>query len=178
MKKSFILSLALLGLGCGVDAGSVPPPTVVDADVWNSSVQTLVAEDHGGGFAPQAPPGSTCVLNAKKFTLTVATRGVVWTRCVGSGTTTPYKEDRGSRALTDAEFKDLAASLEKLRVVKPNGYCIADASLLTIDTTNPLGSQQYIDDGYQCNVKDKPLLDRGAIAAVIDRFNKLAVPTS
>jgi hypothetical protein len=177
MKKSFILSLAVLGFGCGGDLDQ-PPGTTINTGVWNSAATNLVVEDEGGGFAPQAPPGSTCTINAQKFTLAVASRGLSWTRCDSSGgSMVPYKQVSGMRVITDAEFKDLGSVLGNLRVVKADGACIADASLLTVTVTNPLGSQKYIDDGFQCTIMDKPLLDRGAIQQVIDRLNKLAVPS-
>jgi hypothetical protein len=134
-----------------------------------------LAQDQGGGFAPQPPPGSTCTVGAKKFTLTVASRGLSWTRCVGNGTSA-YQPMSSSRGLTETELKDLGPVLENLRVVKPTGSCIADASMLTVSITTPLGAQDYVDDGFQCAVKDKPLLDRQALNQVLDRLNTLATP--
>ena len=175
MKKSFILSLVLFGFGCGGDADQVPP-TAVDSLVWSSSATSLVVENSGGGFAPQPPPGSNCIIGAQKFTLAVATRGLSWTRC--NSTVSPYKQESGSRVITDSELKDLGSVLGNLRVVKATGSCIADAPMLTVNVTNPRGSQDYVDDGYQCTVKDKPYLDRGAIDQVLSSMNKLATPTT
>lgn len=184
MNRNFTLSLVccgvLGGLGCGGDGGGggggdpQPPPTDSGQSVWSSSVTELEAADKGGGFVPQPPPGSTCMVNAKKFTLTVATRGVAWTRCVGDGKTA-YMETTGTRTLSETEFKSLLPLLESLKIIKPTGYCIADASLLTVKVTTPLGTQDYVDDGFQCQIKDKPLLDRGTINQVLDRFDDLTL---
>lgn len=183
MKRNFALALVccgvLGGMGCGGtgDGGPPQPPaTQVGQSVWNSSVTLLEAQDQGGGFVPQPPPGSTCKVNAKKFTLTAATRGVAWTRCVGDGKAA-YMETSGSRTLSETEFKNLLPLLENLRIVAPNGGCIADASMLTVKATTPLGAQDYVDDGFQCQVKDKPLLDRGTISQVLDRFDELTLPS-
>lgn len=183
MKRNVALALMCCGalgwLGCGGDGdggGPQPPATQVGQSVWNSSVTMLEAQDQGGGFVPQPPPGSTCMVNAKKFTLTVASRGVAWTRCVGDGKAA-YMETSGSRTLSETEFKNLLPLLENLRIVKPTGFCIADASMLTVKAATPLGTQDYVDDGFQCQVKDKPLLDRGTIYQVLTRFDQLTTPS-
>lgn len=169
-----VLVLGLvLGLGC--DGGAVQPPvTESGKSVWNSSVNLLVAQNLGGGFTPQPPPGSTCLVGAKKFTLTVATRKLDWVRCVGDGKTA-YVEMTGSRGLSETEFKNLGPLLENLRVVAPTGGCIADAAMLTVSVRTPLGAQDYVDDGFQCEVKDRPLLDRGAINQTLDRLDSFTV---
>ncbi len=169
-----VLVLGLvLGLGC--DGGAVQPPvTESGKSVWNSSVNLLVAQNLGGGFTPQPPPGSTCLVGAKKFTLTVATRKLDWVRCVGDGKTA-YMETTGGRSLSEAEFKNLVPLLENLRVVKANGSCIADAAMLTLSITTPLGSQDYVDDGFQCEVKDRPLIERGALNQTLDRLDTFTV---
>lgn len=179
MKKNLMLSLVLCGLGCGAlgDGGPPQPPTTESGkSVFSSSTTTLVAQDLGGGFVPQPPPGSTCTVNAKKFTLTVATRAVAWTRCVGDGKVA-YMETSGTQTLSETDFKNLVPLLENLRVVSPDGGCIADASMLSIRVTTPIGAQDYVDDGFQCQVKDKPLLDRGTIYQVIERLNTLTTPS-
>lgn len=185
MKKNLALSLMICGLGLGLgglgcgagDSGATtPPPTQPGKSVWSTSTTTLVAADQGGGFVPQPPPGSTCTVNAKKFTLTVATRSVAWTRCVGDGKVA-YMETSGTQTLSETDYKNLLPLLENLMVVKPDGGCIADASMLTLNVTTPLGAQDYVDDGFQCQVTDKPLLDRGTLFGVIDRLNKLTTPS-
>ena len=175
MKRNLMLTLGLCALGCGGagDSGTTQPPTTeAGKSVFSSATSTLVAQDLGGGFVPQPPPGSTCTVNAKKFTLTVATRTVAWTRCVGDGKSA-YMETSGNQTLSETDFKNLVPLLENLRVVSPNGACIADASMLSVNVTTPLGSQEYVDDGFQCQVKDKPLLDRGTIYQVLERLNTL-----
>ena len=113
-RPVFVLGL-VLGLGC--DGGAIQPP-VTDSgkSVWNSSVNLLVAQNLGGGFTPQPPPGSQCLVGAKKFTLTVATRNLDWVRCIGDGKAA-YTETTGSRSLSETEFKNLLPLLENLRVV-------------------------------------------------------------
>jgi len=174
MNKFLPISLVFLGLGCGV-AGDQPPATGAGQSIWNSSVSVLVAQDLGGGFVPQPPQGSSCLSGAKKFTLTVASRGLAWTRCVGSATT-PYQPVSDSRVLSDTELKDLGAVLGNLRVVARTGACAADASTMTATVTNPLGTQDYVDDLSQCAVQDKPLLDRQTLTQALDRFSTLGAP--
>ncbi len=101
---------------------STGPVTMVGASIFTSDVQVLVAEDYGGGFAPAPPPGSTCVMGAAKYTLTVGTKTVDWTRCLVKGTD-PYKPVSGSKVLTDAEYKNLSLYLENLTVAAPGSAC-------------------------------------------------------
>jgi hypothetical protein len=64
--------------------------------------------------------------------------------------------------------------LMNLKVVGPDGACIVDAPMLSVTATTPLGSQQYVDSGFQCTITDKPLLDRSAIDQALDALDKLA----
>ena len=171
-RPVFVLGL-VLGLGC--DGGAIQPP-VTDSgkSVWSSSVNLLVAQNLGGGFTPQPPPGSQCLVGAKKFTLTVATRNLDWVRCIGDGKTA-YTETTGSRSLSETEFKNLVPLLENLRVVPAGGGCITDASMLTLRITTPLGAQDYVDDGFQCEIKDRPFIDRGALNQTLDRLDTFTV---
>lgn len=179
MKRLSACSAVVLGLvlGLGCDGGLTQPP-VTDSgkSVWNSSVNLLVVQNLGGGFTPQPPPGSQCLVGAKKFTLTVASRKLDWVRCVGDGKSA-YMETTGSRSLSETEFKNLVPLLENLRVVSPDGGCIADASMLTLRVTTPLGTQDYVDDGFQCEVKDRPFIERGALNQTLDRLDTFTVAT-
>ncbi len=168
----FVLGLAALTVGCG-GSGSELPPVDAGQNVYSSSVTKLVAEDSGGGFVPQPPPGSTCLVGAKKFTLAVASRGLDWVVCVGDGRN-PYHENTGSRVLSEAEYQSLVPYFDKLQVVKSGQGCITDASTLWLTVTTPSGTQQYVDDGSQCQHADKPYIGRDALFPLIDQFNKLA----
>ena len=175
MKRLIAITALMLKLGC--DGGAPQPPTTENSkNVWSSSVNLLVVQNLGGGFTPPPPQGSKCLVGAKKFTLTVATRRLDWVRCVGDGKTA-YMEATGGRGLSETEFKSLVPLLENLRVVAPTGACIADASMLTVSVSTPLGAQDYVDDGFQCEVKDRPLLDRGAISQTLERLDSFTVAT-
>lgn len=169
-------SLVTLTLACGGDFSPVTPPSTDPGDgVWNASVQVLVVENQGGGFTPQPPPGSTCLVGAKKFTLTVATSALAWTRCVGDGKTA-YTEMSGGRTLSAAEMKALDPVLGELKVVKAGNGCITDAPILAVTVTTPVATQGYIDSGSQCTASGKPLLNRDAIQGSLDQLNDLAGP--
>lgn len=171
-------TLVAAAVGCGGDGftpTTMPPVTDPGQGVWNSSVQTLVVENHGGGFTPQPPPGSTCLVGAKKFTLTVATSALAWMRCVG-GSGSPYTQSSGGRTLSGDEMKSLDPVLGALQVVKPDGACITDSPLLTVTVTTPVATQDYVDSGSQCTTSGKPLLTRDAIQGALDQLNQLAGP--
>ena len=175
MKRLIAITALMLGLGC--DGGAPQPPTTENGkSVWSSSVNLLVVQNLGGGFTPPPPQGSKCLVGAKKFTLTVASRNLDWVRCVGDGKSA-YMETTGSRSLSETEFKNLVPLLENLRVVSPDGGCIADAPMLTLSVITPLGSQAYVDDGFQCEVKDRPFIERGALNQTLDRLDTFTVAT-
>ncbi len=54
--------------------------------------------------------------------------------------------------------------------MKPDGGCIADAPMLSVTVRTALAEQQYVDDGFQCSVKDKPYLVRTAINDVLTQL--------
>ena len=176
LKPTTLALFCSFAFACGgssSDSGMLPTTTDFDASVWSPAVQTLVVEDSGSGFAPQPPPGSTCTVNAKQFTLTTATKNLSWMRCVGSSST-PYQWVAGSRALTAAEYSALDPVLSNLKVAMPANGCIADAGILTVTVSTASGQQQYVDADEQCTIKDKPYIARDAIAAAIDQLNSLA----
>ena len=162
---------ALALLGCGPSTG---PVTMVGASIFTSDVQVLVAEDYGGGFAPAPPPGSTCVMGAAKYTLTVGSKFFDWTRCVSSGMN-PYTIAKGSRTLTDAEYKNLVPYLENLTVVAGDGLCGADKGTLDVTITTPSGQQTYGDSFYSCSIKDKPLVRTDALDRLFSQLYTLAM---
>jgi hypothetical protein len=171
---SLFLGSMVLCAACG-GSGPEPPVTGVNDSIYTSSVQTLIAESSGGGFTPQPPPGSQCLVGAKRYTLTVAERDFQYVRCEGNGRD-PYLENSGGRTLTESEYATLEPLLRALKVVKMGGGCITDSPVLSVTVTTSLGQQQYIDDGSQCSQPDKPNLDRGAINDVLTRFDTFAMP--
>ncbi|MFO0620525.1 MAG: hypothetical protein U0745_03940 [Polyangia bacterium] len=171
MRNRMMMAGALALLGCGPSTG---PVTMVGASIFTSDVQVLVAEDYGGGFAPAPPPGSTCVMGAAKYSLTVATKTVDWTRCLVKGTD-PYKPVSGSKVLTDAEYKNLSLYLENLTVAAPGSACGADKSILEVTITTPSGKQVYGDSFYSCTIKDKPLLKTETISSLFQQLYNLTM---
>jgi hypothetical protein len=165
--------MGLLFLGaCG--QSTTGPVTTAGKSIYTSDVQTVVAEDEGGGFVPQPPPGSACSLGAAKYTLTVATKQVDWTRCVSSGTD-PYKQTMGSKTLSEADFKELTTYLEKLTVAPNDNTCGADKPTETLTIVTPSGQQVYGDSFYACNTKDKPLVQSDGLDNLLAEFNKLTM---
>lgn len=156
--------LAMAATGCGGDNGL--PASMVGQSIMTPSVSTVTVVNDGGGFTPAPPAGSKCLVGGRKFTLTVSTGDLTWRKCTGDGVV-PYTEVSGGRALTSTELKDLTSLLEKLTVVKADGACIADAPMLSVTVQTTLATQQYVDDGFQCSVKDKPYLQRTAINDVL-----------
>lgn len=164
-------ALTLSLAACGGDDGL--PVTKVGSSILTPSVHTVIVENAGGGFTPQPPAGSTCLVGGRKFTVVLSTQALAWVKCVGDGVM-PYREMSGGRMLTTAELKDLTALLEKLTVVAPDGGCIADAAMLSVTVQTALATQQYVDLGFQCSVKDKPYLQRIAITDVLTKLESFA----
>ena len=73
-------------------------------------------------------------------------------------------------------MKSLDPVLGALKVVKPDGACITDSSILTVTVTTPVATQDYVDSGSQCSTSSKPLLTRDAIQGSLDKLNTLAGP--
>lgn len=157
-------SLALLG--CGSSTG---PVTMAGASIFTADVQVLVAQDYGGGFAPQPPAGSMCQIGAARYELTVATRTIDWTRCLVKGTD-PYKTVSGKKVLTEAEFKNLSPYLENLTVAGPGSACGADKSIVEVTVTTPSFTQVYGDSFYSCTIKDKPLIKTETLSMLMQQL--------
>jgi len=174
LLPTLLPALLLFLLACG-DSGDQPPVTAVNSSIFTPSVQALVAESSGGGFTPQPPPGSTCLVGAQKFALTVAQRSLQYTRCEGDGRS-PYHETTGTRMLSESEYQALEPLLQDLQVVKGENACITDSPVLSVTVITPRGQQRYIDAGSQCSEPDKPFLERAAIHTVLTRFSALATP--
>lgn len=168
MKNSMILGCALFVVGCGRG-----PVTSVGQNIWSAEVMTITAEDKGDAYdVPTPPAGSACGYGAGKFTLSVATSELSWTRC-DTGLT-PYKSVNGSRTLSGAELKELTTSLEKLTIVANSNSCGADKETLLVTVTTDSGQQEYADSVYSCRNKDKPVLESNSLDAALAEFKKLA----
>lgn len=174
-------SLRLLGsavlvlTACGGDPAPVDdtPPTTVGQSILTTGVVKIVAEDEGGGFRPAPPMGSTCPPSAARYTLSLATRQLDWTRCVGDNVT-PYKQVPGSRTLTDAETATIRTAVAAIKVVKDDGACIADATFLTLTLTTATKEQKYLDQPNYCSRPGSTLLARQDIQGLLDKLNVLA----
>lgn len=171
MRNLMMMVGSLALLGCGSPTG---PVTMEGASIFTSDVQLLEMEDYGGGFVPQPPLGSMCMLGAARYTLTVATKTIDWTRCLIKGTE-PYKTVSGKKVLTDAEFKNLSPYLENLTVAGPSSACGADKSIVEIRVTTPSRTQVYGDSFYSCMIKDKPLIKTETISVVMQQFYNLTM---
>ena len=171
MRPTMLLFSSLFLFACGPTKG---PVTTVGASIFTSDVTTVVAENHGGGFVPTPPPGSACALGSAKYTLSVGSKLFDWTRCVSSGMM-PYTVAKGSRTLTDAEYKNLVPYLENLTVVAGDGTCGADKGTLDVTITTPSGTQIYGDSFYSCSIKDKPLVKTDALDRLFGQLYTLAM---
>ena len=168
-------SAVLILTACGGDPAPMDdtPPTTVGQSILTTGVVKIVAEDEGGGFRPAPPMGSTCPADAARYTLSLATRQLDWTRCVGD-TVTPYKQVPGSRTLTDAETATIRTAVTAIKVVKSDGACTADATLLTLTMTTATKEQKYLDQPNFCNRPGSPLVPRADIQGLLDKLNVLA----
>lgn len=172
---SLFLAVPVAALSACGGSGPEPPLTGESDSIYTSSVKTLIAESSGGGFTPQPPPGSQCLVGAKRYTLTVAERDFAYVRCEGNGRD-PYLEKTGNRTLTASEYSSLEPLLLSLKVVKADDGCITDSPVLSVTVATALGEQKYIDAASQCSQPGQTYLDRAAINDVLTRFDTFAVP--
>jgi hypothetical protein len=155
---------------CGGDPSQ--PVTLVGQKILIPATDQITLDNPGGGFTPAPPAGSKCLVGGRTFSVAMATGDVTFTKCIGDGIV-PYMPMSGSRRLSDADFKDLKALLEKLTVVKSVDACLADAPMLTVTVKTATASQAYIDDGFSCSIKDKPFLARSAISEAMSKLDTL-----
>lgn len=165
-----LCGLALFG-GCGGDDGR--PVTGIGQAIFTPSVTSIALVNPGGGFTPAPPAGSTCLVGARSYTLTLTSSLLQYTRCIGDGVM-PYRSESGMRTLADSELKDLTAQLGKLTVVKAENGCITDVPMLSVTVKTALGEQGYVDDGFPCQVKDRPFLSRTVITDTMNKFDPYA----
>jgi hypothetical protein len=171
MRNLLISGLTVALLGCGQSTG---PVTAVGQSIYTADVQTVIAENQGGGFVPPPPPGSPCQVGAAKYTLTVATKLVSWTRCTANGTG-PNVQVMDMRVLTEGQFKELTPYLENLTVVPNDNSCGADKPTLQVTISTPAGQQVYGDSFYACAIKDKPLVKSEALDSLLNELFKLTM---
>ncbi|MBL9006039.1 MAG: hypothetical protein JNJ46_17425 [Myxococcales bacterium] len=162
--------LAVGLVACGGDGEW--PPTTVGQSILSKAVTAVTLQNPGGGFTPAPPAGSKCLVGGRMFTVPLATGTVAYTKCIGDGVV-PYMPMSGSRTLTDAELGDVKAQLAKLTVVKPPDACITDVPMLTVLVETSTTVQSYADDGFPCQVKDKPFLSRSVISDVMGKLDTL-----
>jgi len=119
--------------------------------IWPANASQAVVADTGGGFAPQAPAGSSCRdAEAGTFTFTVADNKLRWRVCHAPGGAQPYAEVSGDRSLSADEARGLLDALRQVTRTKATG-CGADKSVLTLRVTTPTGAHDYLDSFYVCH---------------------------
>jgi hypothetical protein len=107
-----------------------------------------VAQDRGGGFAPNPPAGSTCQFGGT-YTMTVGDRNLAWQLCRSAGAGQPYHPVTGQRTLTPTEQATLVAALDKVMIASTPA-CGADKQVLALKVTTPAGEKEYLDNFYSC----------------------------
>lgn len=150
---------------CGWSCG-VPVPDAI----WPADRTRLVAESPGGGFVPPAPPGSTCTLGARKYSLDVETRMLSWEVCEFSGPGTPLHVVTGSRTLSRAELEAVSSAMLDVKLATDE-VCGADKPLLSIKVTSASqGTRTYTDSFYSCMGGDRTYVDHidGVFSALGD----------
>ncbi len=122
------------------------------AAVWPPGATKLVAENQGGGFTPAPPAGSTCLVGAALYTVTVAGKVLAYRECQPTGSSGAYAWKEGQRALTDTEYGALTAALGKVTIASRQ-ICGADKPVLTLKVTTASGDTDYADSFYSCMKK-------------------------
>jgi hypothetical protein len=173
-RGSLFFCSLLLGAACG-DGGSLGPATEPGRSIAVPSMHTLVVQNAGGG-PMQQPAGSTCAVGAQRYSLTLGSPKLSWARCVGSSTMA-YHEVSGNRLLTTQEFNDFQVLMQNLKVVnRDTDMCLTGQPVLSVEVYTAAGDQKYVDDGSQCAIKDKPVVERAVVVATLSRLNQLAGP--
>jgi hypothetical protein len=163
----------LLGGACGGSSGS-PPVTEVGRSIAGVTMHTLVLQNEGGVPASPPPVGSNCAAGAVRHSLATASLQLKTTRCVGSATM-PYQEVASTKLITTQQNNDLRLLLDQLVVVAPdNDVCLSNQPILAVYVYTAAGDQKYVDDASQCQVRDKPLLERSAISVALSRLDSIS----
>lgn len=126
------------------------PAKTPGTQLFGFCLASIVAEDKGGGFVPQPPPGSECAMGAELHDVDLKTKSVHEEICLSTVPNQPYKLVKQDRTLTAQEATDLDAALKAAKVASP-GQCGADKSLvqLTVRTNDKL-TVTYTDSFYSC----------------------------
>jgi hypothetical protein len=131
------------GQGAG---GNAPSESLPGA---SSFTKLTVRESSGGGRMYPATPEDECDFYGYEQVWIVdsGSRTLSWDRCRYYP---PYKVDRGSGTLSDAEFQ---AVLNTLSVVAPSNRrsCGNDAPIVTLELEVDGSSTLYTDDFYSCD---------------------------
>ncbi len=119
-------------------------------EVWPSDATTLVAQDHGGGFTPPPPAGSSCGFGAAKYTLNVASKKVSWEVCVFIDWNTPMSKKTGTTSLSAAQLDKINKAMDDVEVTHED-ICGADKPMLTLSVSSTSqGTKTYKDSFYSC----------------------------
>lgn len=167
------LSGLFLSSACGVN-GTVRPGTEVGSSVYNASMHTVVVQNEGGVPAVLIPPGSTCAPGAVRYSLTLASLQLQTARCTGNSTT-PYKEVITTKLMTTQQYNEFRLLLEGTKIVgRDTDVCADGQPILSVSVYTLSAEQKYVDDSSQCQIKDKPLLQRSAITVALSRLDSYA----
>lgn len=140
---------------CGFSCGAVP----VSNPVWPADRTELVAQNHGGGFAPPAPAGSACGIGQSKYTLDIPAKKLSWEVCKTVDFATPFTLVTGSRVLTSAEMAKVDAAMNEVTLSKGE-ICGADKPFMDVAVTSTSkGKQTYTDSFYSCLEGEKTFVD-------------------
>lgn len=131
------------------DTTTTEAADVTAASVWSEAATKLLAENRGGGLAPQGPAGSECQLRQAIYTLTVADRKLTWRLCPTGNFDQPFRWVDGEKILDPGELSSLVSALNDV-TVSSRTECGSDKPTLALRITTPAGERQYVDDFYAC----------------------------
>jgi hypothetical protein len=160
-----VLASVLASVLATACVGAGDPVTAIGHSVYTSSVERLVLDDLGGGFALPPPPDAACDPQIASYDLTVADHQLTWSYCevAGTGQDATYTPRSGARALTAGEWSALQSTLGAL-VVVDDSNCGADKGQLALTVTSAGGTVAYGDGFYGCMIHDRPLIDSDALS--------------
>ncbi len=152
---------------CGPMAGTKGggPPTTVGQTLFSDGVTTVTLFNKGDGFGPAPDPSDKCNRLARTFTFLPEKRMLKDETCDGTVKSTK------SGTVEGAKIDKVNLALSKLKVVG-EGNCGADKQNVELTIEQNGISQIYGDAFYGCVIKDKPLIDSGALSELDDAFRK------
>lgn len=162
-----------MGSACGVDPGTTPS-TEPGRSIYNSSLHTVVVQNEGTVQSVPNPAGSTCSPGAVRYSLTLASLQLKTVRCVGSATMA-YKEVSSDKLITTQQYNEFRLLMEGMTIVgRDTDVCANGQQVLSVSVYTLSAEQKYVDDSSQCQIKDKPLLQRSAISVALQRLDSFA----